>query len=726
MKWIGGIIFSAAALLAGTALSAEVFHVDRDFQGENHTGQSWFSAFPSVQEAIDAAAVKGGGEIWVKAGVYKPAETTREATFRLNPGTELYGGFRGNETGREQRNVKANRTILSGDIGRTGSRTDNCYHVVTGADGSRIDGFIIASGTADGKGTKGRGGGLLLGSSAKNFTVANCTFEKNHAATGGAIHTVSTGTTLSNCTFYANSADSGGALVVDDGGDVTAKACTFTSNFAKESGGAIALRSSSKTLISHSWFLFNRTEGSGGAIAGTSKRSRGIELAVEDSEFSENSATETGGALFSEGSFYPVVSRCNFRKNASTKGAGAMANRDGATVALLESTLSKNRSADGFAEIDGDTSADIVKGEAEAPPVVEPEPVMVDVPKRTLANIVIHDASGDPFKLRSMVEKNDYTVLSTADLTDPEFLASYRTIEAAARDYSGKGVGFFYIYCYLLHPENHGYVQPITLTERARQIMDAKRLLRTRVDWLCDSTRNDAAKTLDREKNNLFIYTKGGVEEYAGNITDGKSFRIALGELAGRIKSPTRPERFTPPDLAPVNMQEAQYVNRAKIDPTKETFQALQITSGRSRLPYYAKLRAEANEALLETGTGRMYLGFHLDPLYRVEWNNLGKPLRYAIKVPRGIALTPSINEAEKVSVGTDNEPREFLLNIRKWNPKVPIPITVSYTVHSDRSKRTIEVTQRYLLKLERDPFGGTVIGRQISEPRRNGKKGRR
>jgi len=42
---------------------------------------------------------------------------------------------------------------------------------------------------------------------------------------------------------------------------------------------------------------------------------------------------------------------------------------------------------------------------------------------------------------------------------------------------------------------------------------------------------------------------------------------------------------------------------------------------------YYAKLRAEADEPLLETGSGTMYLGFHLDPLYHVHWNNLAEPL---------------------------------------------------------------------------------------------------
>ena len=39
-------------------------------------------------------------------------------------------------------------------------------------------------------------------------------------------------------------------------------------------------------------------------------------------------------------------------------------------------------------------------------------------------------------------------------------------------------------------------------------------------------------------------------------------------------------------------------------------------------IPFYAKLRAEAEPEVLEKGSGKLYLGFHLDPLYEVHWNN--------------------------------------------------------------------------------------------------------
>ena len=59
-------------------------------------------------------------------------------------------------------------------------------------------------------------------------------------------------------------------------------------------------------------------------------------------------------------------------------------------------------------------------------------------------------------------------------------------------------------------------------------------------------------------------------------------------------------------------------------------------------MPFYAKLRAEGDPDLLATGTGTMYLGFHLDPLYRVHWNNEVDPVEFEITAPAGVTVTPA------------------------------------------------------------------------------------
>jgi hypothetical protein len=179
----------------------------------------------------------------------------------------------------------------------------------------------------------------------------------------------------------------------------------------------------------------------------------------------------------------------------------------------------------------------------------------------------------------------------------------------------------------------------------------------------------------------------------------------------------TLAESMPLPDIAPMNMPEAQVVERVEINPRQDKLLPLQITPLESRLPFYVKMRAEANKELLESGDGRMYLGFHIDPIYRVEWNNLGETIDYAINVPRGMAVSPSINQAEKVTrQATDSEPREFMLEARKWNLSLPLAITVNYSVHASATKKTHNISQQYILYLDRDLFGGAVIGRGISE----------
>ena len=64
--------------------------------------------------------------------------------------------------------------------------------------------------------------------------------------------------------------------------------------------------------------------------------------------------------------------------------------------------------------------------------------------------------------------------------------------------------------------------------------------------------------------------------------------------------------------------------------------QALKVepVSTEDRVPFYLKLRAEADRDLLRRGAGKLYLGFHLDPIYAVHWNNLVDPLHFELELP--------------------------------------------------------------------------------------------
>ena len=69
-------------------------------------------------------------------------------------------------------------------------------------------------------------------------------------------------------------------------------------------------------------------------------------------------------------------------------------------------------------------------------------------------------------------------------------------METVERDYSPRGVKFFYIYKALAHPEQNGYITPFTLKERLMHVAEAKEKLKSRFTWLCDSMTNDLKHAL--------------------------------------------------------------------------------------------------------------------------------------------------------------------------------------------------------------------------------------
>ena len=127
--------------------------------------------------------------------------------------------------------------------------------------------------------------------------------------------------------------------------------------------------------------------------------------------------------------------------------------------------------------------------------------------------------------------------------------------------------------------------------------------------------------------------------------------------------------------------------------------------------PFYVKLRAEADQASLEDKAGKMYLGFHLDPLYHVHWNNLAEPIQFEIEAPDGVVLSASSGQGPKVASPTDSDPREFLLDIGNASGKTLI-VTARYFACSDTEGWCKPVTQHYELVVKRDPDAGLVLSR--------------
>ena len=260
-------------LFLAASAGAAVRYVDADAAVANN-GTSWADAYTDLQAAIAAAG--SGDELWVAAGTYKPHATDRGVSFEVKNGLSIYGGFAGTESNRADADPAVNVTILSGEIGDTGTVDDNSYHVVTiggyyRSAGSTLDGFTITGGNGSNAGQEG--GGLSMSAYGSPIVISRCIFTANSAVRGGAMKITGV-PTVQNCTFTGNSAVGnpgyGGAVCTDISSSYTASFtdCTFTSNTSTHGAGAFVAFSGNLNLTRCTFESNTAQWGGGGYMHG--------------------------------------------------------------------------------------------------------------------------------------------------------------------------------------------------------------------------------------------------------------------------------------------------------------------------------------------------------------------------------------------------------------------------------------------------------------------------
>ncbi|WP_458454138.1 beta strand repeat-containing protein [Methanobrevibacter sp.] len=212
-----------------------------------------------------------------------------------------------------------------------------------GKDGDLINAIITSSGAAyiyDSNFTDNNGcyGGAICAlpvtaNSDTSITVDNCRFINNTAYCGGAIY-IGWGKvnfTVTNCYFEKNLATgmgstgytaAGGALLIINNpakGDV--EGCTFVSNCAKDgatpSGSAISIEDTDVD-ISKCVFENNYASANGAAIEISGSKSSAV--TITDCNFTNNTAENKGGAIYSDNSVELSITGCEFVNNTAANG----------------------------------------------------------------------------------------------------------------------------------------------------------------------------------------------------------------------------------------------------------------------------------------------------------------------------------------------------------------------------------------------------------------------
>ena len=303
------------------ASEANIVYVSLGATGENN-GSSWANAYTNLQTALQNSP--SGSQIWVAAGTYTPTAEAdrRDISFVLPDGVEVYGGFAGDEASLAERDVTANATVLSGDIGAARDNSDNTYRVVVlnnTSSSSILDGFTVRDGNADVAEQGVDGAGIF--SERSQAVLRNLIVTNNTAAgLGGGMYAQDSLNQLTNVNFVSNTANSGGAMYNNTSGSILTDT-TFEGNRSEGSGGAV-LNEASSVIIDEAVFTGNVAGGSGGAVFNADLSNSVINNVL----FEGNSALNSGGGAVFNFNSSPVLTNVEFRSNNATATGGAIYN----------------------------------------------------------------------------------------------------------------------------------------------------------------------------------------------------------------------------------------------------------------------------------------------------------------------------------------------------------------------------------------------------------------
>lgn len=211
--------------------SPEMRTIYVSLEGDNTTGESWYTAFHSVQKAIDATHDKT--QIWISQGVF--AEKIR---IEGKHGLYLYGGFSGNEKALNDRNPESHLSIIDGQ-GKI-----NKILTIQSSEYIRVDGLQIKGGRNLADGDHGNGAGVCIDGGGESVRLVNCAISDNYTLKNGAGIYAENGAAplFVNCLIANNEANNnGGAVAVDCNADngyhTRFYNCRITGNKARENGG---------------------------------------------------------------------------------------------------------------------------------------------------------------------------------------------------------------------------------------------------------------------------------------------------------------------------------------------------------------------------------------------------------------------------------------------------------------------------------------------------------
>lgn len=323
---------------------------------------TWDTAFKTPEKAVQCADT--GDEIWVKKGTYH-----LPSTLEIDKSLKMYGGFKGSETRRSQRDWKTNKTIFDGQA------SIQCLRVSADA---TIDGFQIRNG-----------------------------YDPVHA--GGLYKTHGAAPTIENCVFFDNIAGQWGGAIFADSGTYFLINCTFKRNRGPWFGGAIYNNHECSPDIINCMFMENQA-GNGGAIF----VSGSAQTKIINCSFSNNLANDKGGAIFSWEASTPTITNCILWNDSAAIGQ-EIYNENGSINHLKISR--SNVDQEGIVWTNGNIRKNpVFRDPSKGDLHLQPGSPCIDTGSNEAVGRIISDIDGDP-----RIYDGDYNGSAIVDMGADEF-----------------------------------------------------------------------------------------------------------------------------------------------------------------------------------------------------------------------------------------------------------------------------------------------------------------
>ncbi len=289
-------------------------------------------------------------------------------------------------------------------------------------------------------------------------------------------------------------------------------------------------------------------------------------------------------------------------------------------------------------------------------------------------------------------------------------------LEAIYRDYKNKNVQFLIIYKSIVHPGTNGIIDAFTKEERLMQLALAKKRLGTTVPIVSDSLDGDIVKALKSAPNAEFVIDADGKVVYRKFWHDPAALRTYLEEQVGKVDNPTKVQDLNMKLVFPKAGAPRGLVKPLKLPGRMAILKTApelpqDADTKTAAPPFFAKLLAEGDREAMSGGKGKLYLGFYLDPVYQVHWNNPAGGLSFTIDDPNDDKFEPVVGQTPKYEHEADVDPREFVIDFQAPSRGAQLRLTVRYTICDDNGKFCMPVEQHYSLEMRRKPGGASRAG---------------